>query len=373
MRVLQIIDSLVAGGKERQLIELLKGLKAAPGIVSALVVLSDVVQYDEFAGLNVTTHVLPRRSRYDLSVLPRLWRVMRAFRPDVVHSWNAMCSIYAAPLARLSGAKFVDGFIRSAPAGLTMRDPEFLRGRLTRPLATRVLANSMAGLASFGVPAGRGECIHNGFDFGRLGLVVDPDAMRRALGLGPGPVVGMVGSLSDAKDYDSFIALAASVAAVRNDVTFLVVGDGPHRERLEQLAAKSGACVHFLGRRGDVESIVNIFTIGVLLSVNGEGISNAIMEYMAFAKPVIATNCGGNGEIVEEGHTGFLIAVRDVPALTEHVLRLLDDPNRAAILGLRGRERLRERFGLERMTREHVRLYGRILARGGRLDDGRVA
>ncbi|MGH6877433.1 MAG: glycosyltransferase, partial [Rhizomicrobium sp.] len=120
--------------------------------------------------------------------------------------------------------------------------------------------------------------------------------------------------------------------------------------------------VRILGRRDDIESVVNIFSVGVLTSTNGEGISNAIMEYMALAKPVVATGCDGNGELIVDGETGFLIATRDVAALTDRVERLLDDAALANRMGEAGRRRIAQAFGLERMTAAYATLYRSLVS-----------
>lgn len=367
MRVLHIINSLVAGGKERQFVELLKGLSSEPGIVCHAVVMSDVIEYRDFHRLGVGVTILPRRSRYDVSMFSRLHAVMRAFRPEIVQSWNSMCSIFAAPLTRLVGAKFIDGFVRAAAANRTMRDPDFCRSRFTLPLTDIVVSNSHAGLRAYSIPSTKGVCIHNGFDPARLAGSTDAGMVRGALGITTEYVVGMVAAFSRFKDYDTFLETASLMTNSRDDVTFVAVGTG---ERFEEYAARfpSGEYprILFLGRRSDVESIVSLFTVGVLTSnmeAHGEGISNAIMEYMALGKPVIATDCGGNGELVLEGETGYLIGNRGATALGDRLTVLLDNPALAREMGDRGRRRIGELFGLERMTRSYVDLYRGLLGR----------
>jgi hypothetical protein len=90
MRVLHVIDSLVGGGKERQFVELLKGLKREGDIACHAVVMSEVIEYEEFHQLDVPATVLPRHRRYDFSIFLRLHAVMRAFRPDIVQPWNSV-------------------------------------------------------------------------------------------------------------------------------------------------------------------------------------------------------------------------------------------------------------------------------------------
>ncbi|HEY5048128.1 MAG TPA: glycosyltransferase [Rhizomicrobium sp.] len=369
MRVLHLIDSLGTGGKERQLIELLSGFAADPDIDCEAVVMSDVLDYAKLAPLNVPLHRMPRRTRYDLSIVQRLRRVVKDFSPDIVHSWNAMCSIYGAPLAKLGGSKFVHGYVRSAKPNLTYRNRDYLQGKLMEPLADVIVANSMAGLAAFKVAAGRGVCIPNGFDQGRIAGLVPPEEMKQSLGILTRYVVGMVASFSSNKDHNSFFEMARRICGRRLDVTFVAVGGGEHLTRFRQMLAGDGLPIKLLGPRLDVESIVNMFTIGVLASnatLHGEGMANAIMEYMATGKPVVATDCGGNREVIEDGVTGFLVADRDVEALASQVLKLLDDPALAARMGARGQARIRDCFSLEKMRRNYARLYRDLCA--GRRD-----
>jgi glycosyltransferase involved in cell wall biosynthesis len=369
MRVLHIIDSLVGGGKERQFVELLKGLKREPDIAVHAVVMSNVIEYEEFHRLGIPATVLPRRGRYDFSIFSRLHALMRSFRPDIVQSWNSMCSIYAAPLAKLAGAKFIDGFVRAAAANRDFRDPDYFRSRLTLPLTDIVVANSRAGLKAYSIPARKGICIYNGFDPARIGELAAPEAVRQSLEITTPHIVGMVASFSHFKDYDSYFEAAQRLCAERKDVTFVAIGAGPHfAEYQARFPQAQFPRIRLLGRRADVESIVNILSVGVLTSntdTHGEGISNAIMEYMALGKPAVATDCGGNCELIQDGETGYLIAGRDVAGLTDRVGKLLGDTALACRMGEAGRRRIADAFGLERMTADYAALYRSLLAREG--------
>jgi glycosyltransferase involved in cell wall biosynthesis len=366
IRVLHIIHSLVAGGIERQLLELLKGMKGDDAFESELVILSDVVQYDAFWELGIKTHFMPRTTRYDPKIFFKLYRLMRDFRPHIVHSWGSMCSVYAAPVAKLAGAKFVNGYVQDAPDGLTIANRDYFRGKLTLPFSDVVVSNSKAGLAAYGVPAGKGICIVNGFDWTRMEYLRPAAEVRLALGITTPHIVGMVAAFGDRKDYDSFFRAARALTAMREDVTFLAIGDGPNRQHFESLFPPAAhPRIRLLGLRRDVEDIVNALTVGVLTTnakVHGEGIANVVMEYMAAGKPVIVTDCGGNRELVEEGGSGFLIPDGDSEALIRLLARLLDDPVLCSRLGDKGRRRIDDAFGMDRMIESHARLYRDLLS-----------
>lgn len=365
MRVLHLIDSLVSGGKERQFVELLKGLKREPDIACHAVVMSDVIEYEEFHGFEIPATILPRRSRHDLSIFSRLLGVLREFRPSIVQSWNSMCSIYAAPAAKWTGAKFIDGFVRSAVPNVSFRDQDYFRSRLTMPFTDVVVGNSMAGLAAYRIPARKAVCIYNGFDTGRVANLKPIEQVRHELGITTRHVVGMTAAFSPRKDYATYFEAARRIHAMRSDVTFLAIGAGEQLQHFETaLPPESWPRIRLLGRRSDVEDITNLFTAGVLAtntSVHGEGLSNALMECMALAKPVIATDFGGNRELVRDGENGFLVGTGDSAALSERILRLLDDEAFARKMGQRGKQRMEAEFLMTHMTANYFQLYCRLV------------
>ena len=118
-----------------------------------------------------------------------------------------------------------------------------------------------------------------------------------------------------------------------------------------------------MGKRTDVESIIKEIDIGVLLSKKGhaEGLSNSIMEYMAAGKPVIATNTGGNPELVIEGETGYLIPHEDVEELTKKIIFLLERPQEREKMGIKGRERIEKDFSMDRMVKQFIELYKEVI------------
>ncbi|KJS30832.1 MAG: hypothetical protein VR64_14405 [Desulfatitalea sp. BRH_c12] len=356
MKVLHIIDGLGTGGKERRLLAFLKYAHTYPEVQNRLLLLSDTVHYDAAGELGIPIDYITRKRRKDFSVFGKIVDVCRRFRPDILHSWESMCSVYTAPVAGALGIKFINAMITNAsPVRIASR--KWLRSKLTFPFSDVILANSRAGLEAYGAPLHKSAYVHNGFDFERTRMIESDADVRRRHGIHTPHVVGMVAAVDDRKEYGVFVQVAKQVLKARNDVTFMAIGDGPLLNHYRKMSAEiePGRLI-FVGRRMNVEAYINIFTIGVLLT-RGEGISNAIMEYMAFAKPVIATTGGGTPEIVADGQTGFLVNPQDTASVRRKLRFLLDNSTIAIAMGQAGKARIHRDFNIEKMSAEIVALY----------------
>ena len=361
MKILMFIDGLWAGGKERRLVELLKGLSKYQGIKSELAVMSRDIHYSSVFNLGIKVHYLIRKTKKDPRIVFKLYKLCKEFKLDIIHSWGSMPSVYTFPIARLLGIKFINAMISDAPLKLKVFSKAWTRSKLTFPFSDVIFSNSYAGLNSYNAPNNKSFCIHNGFDFGRIEKIENKETVKAKFGIENGKVVGMVASFSEKKDYKTYIGAAQKILRSRHNVTFLAIGDGVNLQKCKGMV-KNGFQnrIKFLGKQNYVESLINIFDIGVL-STYTEGISNVIMEYMAFGKPVIATDGGGTNEIVIDGGTGFLVKSNSVEELADKIEYLLENEKIAAIMGDRGRERIKQEFSLEKMTNSFVSFYKRIL------------
>ena len=361
MRILHFTESLGRGGKERQIVELLKGLSAHRDIKSFVAITADEDLHYEIDSEYAQIIRLARKSKRDLRLFKSLYDLVSNLNIDVIHSWGSMCSIYAAPVAKLCGTAFVNGFVRDAPPNITLRNKNYLRGKLTIPFSDIVVANSRAGLAAYHIPERKGACIYNGFNPERVLNLEDEAELRSKLGITTPHIVGMVANFTPYKDYATFVEMGCRICHLRDDVTFVTVGDGATlRQVRDSVPTEHSPRIKFLGRRKDVESIANLFTVGVLATdsrLHGEGISNAIMECMALGKPIVATNDGGTPELVLEGQTGFLVPSNDAGVLTDRVLKLLNNAELTNEFGMAGRRCIELAFSLDTMTDAYLSLY----------------
>jgi glycosyltransferase involved in cell wall biosynthesis len=361
MKILHFTDSLRSGGKERQLIELLKGLSSHEHIRCEVATMSNDVHYKELFDLGIKIHFLLRKSKKDLGIIPALYSLCKKNQPDIIQTWGSFPSLFAAVVSKITGIKFVNGTIRKAPIRLSPFREDWIRSKFTFPFSDKIVANSLAGLKSYKAPKRKGLCIYNGFDFDRTKKVHDPESIRRLYGVADEKVVGMVATFSSLKDYETYFIAASLILAKRSDVVFIAVGDGPHFEKHKRcIPPRFQERIKLLGKQENVESIINIFDIGVLATYT-EGLSNSIMEYMALSKPVVASENDGNKELVDDNRTGFLVKQRDPGDMSRAISRLLDDKELRIVMGSASLKRIEDQFSLQKMTRSYVNLYEDLL------------
>lgn len=363
MKILMINDSLILGGRERRITEVVKGL-AQNNITVELILLRDVIDYPDIHKYASKVHVLSRRIKKDPAIFLKIRRIQKAFNPDIIHSWGSMSSIYALPSVIFSRAKFLNAMI--ADASCKRFSKFWLRSKLTFPFSDSILSNSMAGLKAYGIAEkSKAHVIHNGYDFNRS-HVYEANQIKQQYDIRTKHVVAMVAAFHNRRDYITYLNAAVNLCRRYPDVTFLCVGDGPTEEASKKLVPEDllHSRVKFLGFQKNVEAIVGIIDIGVLLvnaNIIQEGLSNAIVEYMAHSKPVIATDSGGSHEIVIEGQTGYFVRPYSVPDLEEKISILLDDEPLRIKMGKQGYENVKANFSYDAMIGSTIKLYKQLL------------
>jgi len=371
--VVQFIDKLSAGGKERQCAELIKWLSDRGDYMTYVVSMAPGLFFTELESLpRVTIVYLPRHTRQDPTVFLRFLLLCWRWKPSSITAWHPMTAVYAIPAAKVLGIKLVAAVVQDAPAVLTRKLRR--RCRIVFAFANSVVANSLAGIRAYEPPANKTTLIRSGYDLERNGQPADAGLLRREFDIRQKYIVGMVAAFSEFKDQPTLIEAARIVLARRRDVAFVMVGSGATLDLCRALVEPSEHDdIRFLGEvRLPVEQIVDAFDIGTLVTFT-EGISNSIIEYMIRRKPVVATEGGGTPELVVDGVTGFLVRQRDPVQLAALLIRLLDDPELRVRMGDRGRSRIEEEFLLPQTVARYCELYERLTSKdkeqngGGRL------
>jgi glycosyltransferase involved in cell wall biosynthesis len=320
-------------------------------------------RYDE-AGIPVT--VFPLANLYG----PGAWRQglrlaswLRRRRPDVVHCHDIYSNIFVGFWARVAG---IPNVIASRRWGADSSQPRLdAFNRIMSRRATRLLVNSSAVGARLvqqeGYQPERVSIIPN---FLEPAAFATPDADERArrlaaLGIPPDRwIVGIVARLSAVKNHALLLQAVRRLTAGRRLVHIVIVGDGPTRTELEDLAQSLELAdrVTFTGTLPNRPNPHELFDLSVLAS-RSEGFPNAVVEAMAAGRPVVATDVGGVRDAVSNGVSGLLVLSGDEAALAGAIARLRDDPVLADAMGRAGRKAAMDRFSQEVVLNQLTALY----------------
>lgn len=361
MRILFYIDKLETGGKERRMLELIRVLGENKEYTLMIVLMNNYIGYDNLFKYNIDVRYLIRNSIKDLSIFHKFFKLVTEFKPDIIHSWSSMTSIYALPTIILKRVCFFNNAINDAPPKVQFWTKEGFRAKITYPFSTKIFANSLAGIFSYKPPKRKTICIYNGFDIARIKDLISQKEIISKYNIHTKYNVGMVGSFTNFKDYPTYIQAIHIILSKNYDVTFWAIGDGPDLEIIKNsVLPQFQSRVIFPGNLSRVESYINVFDIGVL-STFSEGISNSIMEYMALSKPAISVDEGGTRELIQDGLTGFLVPPRSPELLAQKIELLLNDESLRIQMGIKGKERILSSFSLSRMVELYIEQYRNTL------------
>ena len=373
--VLQLIDSFHQGGSERQALQLTRLLAKSGRFQVHLASLNPEGSLRAtIEDLNLgTIPSFPLTSFYDRNAIHQSRRFMdylKSSRISILHTHDFYTNVFgmtAAALTRLP--------VRIA----SMRETEGMRTpsqkkvqRVAYSMSHQVVANCNAvreKLIADSIRTDKVTVIYNGLDFGRLAT---PNSRHETLSLLGVPAekrtrrfVTIVANMRhEVKDYPMFLRSAKRVKDAVPESAFLLAGEGELKSALHDLAQELGILdsVIFLGRCDKIAELLSISEICVLSS-KAEGFSNSILEYMAAARPVVATEVGGAAEAIREGETGYLVPSGNDELMAARLVTLLRDPEKARRMGDAGRRVVEEKFSCQAQLARTEDLYLRLLNR----------
>lgn len=365
-KIVYVIDHLGAGGAQRQLVELVRRLPRAQWDPVVVCLSRDhTALASELEDANVPVRVIGQHGVFDPACLWILTRLLQRERPAIVHTWLFTADTYGRLAARLANTgrvvcsirntvddmpwhhRLVHRWLSGGTACVTV-NAEAIRSRLVRDV---------------GIPEQKVRTIYNGVEVRPPGFAAANGASRDAWHIpAQSALVAMIARLAPQKDHRTLLQAVRHLLDRGVPVCCLLVGDGPLRATIDEWVAEFGLReqVRLLGQREDIPQVLEQIDLCVL-ATHFEGCSNVIMEAMAAGKPVIATDVGGNAELVVDGETGLLVPPRDPEALAAACRKLLQDPETARMMGARGRQRIVERFSSARMVEQTLGLYAELL------------
>lgn len=357
--VVHCIYSVAIGGQEMVVLSLVERMDRTRFTPRVLCFRGggELVSRFEAAGVAVDVLDVPPGAG-GLACLAAMRRYFRRHRPVILHTHNPTPHQYGAIAAAAGGVPIVvhtkhgRNQLRTARSRLLER----LAGRLTDVVVPVSADSAEVARTTEGVPGERIQVIRNG-------IAIGPAVARQGAA---GWRIVHVARLNEVKDQRTLLRAVRLLADVHPEVRLHLVGDGEEREALEQLTdeLRLREQVRFHGFTDDVRPYLADADLFVLSSVS-EGIALTLLEAMAASLPVVATDVGGNREVVVPGETGLLVPPADPAALAEAIAALLGEPARAAAMGLAGRARVVRDFSLDRTADAYEALYLRLLARHG--------
>lgn len=371
-RVLHVIPRLGLGGTEKGVLKVIGGLGETEFEHRICAVRGIDATFAKREGLEGKAYSVDSGRSGLQFPLWRLKKVMRSFRPHIVHSRN-FGALEAVPAAWLAGVPVVihseHGYELEILGGLPLRRRLLCRAfyRMADQVFTVTDDLRKYHAAQSGFPPERLRVIYNGVDTERFSSQLQERGQIRASLSIPQErfVAGTVGRLMPIKDQQTLLQAARTLLQRGQDIQVLIVGDGPELGNLKRYvsdAPELAGRVTFTGASEAVISLMRAMDIFVLPSIC-EGMSNTVLEAMACGLPVIATRTGGNPELIEEGSSGFLFEPRDANQLSALLLRMVENEAERLALGESARRRAVTSFSLAAMLERYRELYRELSLR----------
>ena len=361
-RIVHVTFDMRIGGAEQVIYNLIENTKRSKYDVSILCLESCVGPFGKQLlekGYTVTT--LNRKPGFDVSLINRICQFVHKNHVNVLH-----CHQYTPYVYGVLGALFTQCEVIFTEHGRFYPDQRKLKRILVNPLfnlftnhVTAISSATRYALVAFeNFPGNKIKVIYNGIDDSRY-LIPKDENLEKSLGTNEEhPILGTVARLDSIKNQTMMIR-ALKIIHQRYPKTFLIiVGDGPERETLESIVKELQLTsrVIFAGFREDAHLFYKIMDIFLLTSFS-EGTAITLLEAMAAGLPCIATNVGGNPEIVVDKETGFLVTNDDAHDLAEKICILLDNEDAMTKMGKAARRRFEQNYTIDKMVEAYERLY----------------
>ena len=374
-RVLQFIGSFHQGGSERQMVAMTRLLKNEGTFeVYAATLNNEGILRPEIEGIGLPEiPEFPLTSFYNVNFVHQVWRCSKYLRDnkiDLVHTHDFYTNVFGMAAATLAGVKARVASKRET-SGMRSGAQEFIE-KLAFGRAGAIVANSDSvrkHLTDHGTAVGKIKIIYNGIDLKRFDNINrDRTAVCQKLGLPASEEIRFITLVANlrhnVKNVPMLLRTAKRVIETVPAAHFVIAGEGELEAGLEETAKQLGVAdnVHFIGRCADVPTLLSVSYAGVLTST-AEGFSNSILEYMAAAKPVVATNVGGAGEAIIDGETGYLVRPNDADAMAAYIVELCKDVKKANGFGAEGKRIVGESFSVQAQLEEIMSLYNSLLRR----------
>lgn len=362
INLLFVNHSMGMGGIERMIVEMVSGLENDKYSVQVAVFEGGGVLEQDLQRAEVPVHVFDKKEGIDLFLFFKLIRFIKEQKIHVVHSNNYSAWLYSAVAALFCCGTRV---VYTAHSNETAKKKHrFILEKCLTYFTDSVVTVSdqvrKVMIEDSGIDSNNIQVVPNGVDTKRFAKnAVVGGQVRKSLGINNSDIVlGTIGRLVPVKDHKTMITALALITSLRSDIKLIIVGDGILRDELEQFVrgAKVENNVIFAGEQEDVSPYYCAMDIYMVSSIS-EGMSLSILEAMSSALPVIATDVGGNPQLVKNHVSGLLTPVGDADTMHLKVLELVEDEKKREAMGSEGRAVVESHFSKSAMIARYSSLY----------------
>lgn len=291
----------------------------------------------------------------------RLVRLFKDRRPDIVHTFFPVCNVIGVLAARIAGVSCILSSRRDY--GEWMSRHYLWATRFANRFVTCIVANSTQvkdlTIKKEGLNSDRIKVIYNGIDTEKFRNIRYDNKLKRELGIpDANKIIGIIANFRPMKHHYTFIKAAEIVLRQRQDITFILIGTGQLKGEMEKLVKSLGIekCIIFAGQRNDITRFLSIMNIGVNCS-EGEGLSNAIMEYMSTGIVCVVSDAAGNPDLITNNVNGFVFRLDDYEQLAELILTALSNKSLCEKLIKKSFEKIESEMSLVAILSEYESFY----------------
>jgi len=361
INLLHLIQGLEIGGLEIMVVNLLERIDRSQYRPS-------ICCYDSLGSLTeglpergIGVHLLRRKPGIDYFYPFKLARYLKKSKIKILHLHNPTALFYGTLAGKIAGTPCIiyTEHGRDFSSSIKVKIANSLLCKMVDKIVVVAECGKRYLVKHEGVNEKKIIKIYNGIDSKKFGTRQEVALIRRELGITDDQsVIGMVARLDPIKNHACLIKAMKTVAAGLPTAVLLVIGDGSIRTELENMTADLGLQDHvkFLGARSDIPELLSVLDVFVLSSFS-EGLSLTLIEACAAARPIVATDVGGNAENVEHESNGLLVPSDQPEVMARAILEILIDEAKARQMGEMGRKKFEKAFTLDAMVKRYEDLY----------------
>ena len=367
IRILRIISNLGVGGVQKRMISLLPKLNEERYSIIVCSFKTGKLQ-NRLEQSGIPVKIIPRRFKFDPVCIYRLYSIMKKENIDIVHTHCHKPNTTGRIAAKLAGVPVIianEHNMDTWKSNWQLTLDKWLSAYSDKIIAVSEAVKSFY-VKNANISADKFEVIYNGvdLDFWQKNMPSQKAILEKKAKLGllqGNKVIAAIGRLHPQKGHEYLLRAAKKIISRMGNLKFLIVGDGPMKESLESLSERLGIKenVVFTGKRDDVKDMLCISDFSVVSSIR-EGFSNVVLESMACSKPVVATDVGGNKEIIIDGENGFIVPSRNEDALADKIQALAGNEELTIRMGLAAKEAVKN-FSLSQMKYKTEKLYEELM------------